>query len=101
MSVPKTAEATEHAASKSAPNQQGTCSCTALTCANYAGQCGSFPNGCGGSINCGCGDHGLPDYMTCGGGNESGVCGCTPTPCGGKCGIVDNGCGGTVNCGPC
>jgi hypothetical protein len=87
--------------STSTPSQQGTCSCTALTCANYAGQCGSFPNGCGGSISCGCGDHGLPDYMTCGGGNESGVCGCTPTPCGGKCGIVDNGCGGTVNCGPC
>jgi hypothetical protein len=43
----------------------------------------------------------LPAYQTCGGGGESGVCGCTKSTCGGRCGTLDDGCGGQLDCGPC
>jgi hypothetical protein len=80
----------------------GACSCTPLTCAkDYAGRCGQFANGCGGTLNCTCAALGRPAYETCGGGGKPGICGCTPSPCGGRCGLVDNGCGGKQDCGPC
>jgi len=93
---------TGNVCSSSATGSAGTCSCPTLkTCADFAGQCGEFPNACGGTVKCTCADHGLPSYDTCGGSQQSGVCGCTKTPCGSHCGNVDDGCGGQVYCGPC
>jgi hypothetical protein len=88
--------------SSAAANTPGTCSCpTLLTCAAYPNQCGELSNGCGGTIRCTCADQGRPAYETCGGGEESGVCGCTTKACSGRCGAVDDGCGGQLDCGPC
>ncbi len=93
---------TGNTCSVSQAGQTGTCSCPGLlTCADYPNRCGPQPNGCGGTINCTCADHKLPSYVTCGGSNQPGVCGCRPIPCGGRCGLVNNGCGGTLDCGPC
>jgi hypothetical protein len=72
-----------------------------LTCAAYPNQCGDFANGCGGTLHCTCADHGLPAYQKCGGGAQSGVCGCTKSACSGRCGRVDDGCGGQLDCGAC
>jgi hypothetical protein len=52
-------------------------------------------------MRCTCADQGRPAYETCGGGAESGVCGCTTKACAGRCGAVDDGCGGQLDCGPC
>jgi len=71
------------------------CGCIPTTCPTNA--CGTFPNGCGGTITCGC---------------NSGVCynGSCCQPVGaclsGQCGTFPNGCGGTFQCtcpggGPC
>jgi hypothetical protein len=51
----------------------GACqTCTPKTCAaNYAGQCGTFSNGCGGSLTCTCAGN-----QKCGGGGVAGQCGC-------------------------
>jgi MYXO-CTERM domain-containing protein len=72
--------------------------CAMLTCP--VGQnCGTAPNGCGGTISCG--NCTLP--QTCGGGGVVNQCGCTPTttcPVGDNCGTVPNGCGGMISCGP-
>ncbi len=66
-----------------------------------AGQnCGTAPNGCGGTLSCGT----CTAPQTCGGGGTPNQCGCTPiTTCGAgqNCGTIPNGCGGTVNCGTC
>ncbi len=75
--------------------------CTPRTSCPPGYTCGSFPDGCGGSINCG--TCVAPD--TCGGGGTPSVCGrsgCTARTCGaGMCGLIGDGCGGSVNCGPC
>jgi len=93
---------TGNVCSKTAVNTPGTCSCPTLaTCADFPNQCGDFPNGCGGTIKCTCGDHGLPAYDTCGGSQQSGICGCTKKACGSACGKIDDGCGGQIDCGPC
>ena len=93
---------TGNVCSKTAANTAGACSCpTPKTCADFPEQCGGFPNGCGGTLNCTCADHGLPAYETCGGSQQSGVCGCTKNACGSHCGKVDDGCGGQIDCGPC
>ena len=62
--------------------------------------CGTVPNGCGGTISCG---PACTAPQTCGGGGTPNVCGCTPIttcPAGDNCGTISNGCGGTVTCGP-
>ena len=64
--------------------------------------CGTVPDGCGGTVNCGT----CMAPQTCGGGSPTNpnVCGCTPTatcPAGDNCGSVPDGCGGTINCGTC
>ena len=99
------------------------CVCPAKTCADFAGQCGTFDDGCGGTVTCkcdtGCCGDGLclpgtsPD--ACGTNGEAcqvctdpdrcndGVCSCIPypDPCEKReCGKVPNGCGGSVTCGP-
>lgn len=94
--------------SATGPGQTGVCNCTGTgtptpyTCATIqpplsAGQCGSFPDGCGGSISC----------TTCSAGQSCNTktksC-CTPNSCptsqpaGATCGGLDNGCGGTMDC---
>jgi len=89
----------------------GTCKCNnptgaPYTCANVPNgpnqpggdACGSFSNGCGGTINCGC-----PGGQTCNTAANPNVC-CTPNQCpaqglGSACGQLTNGCGGTISCG--
>lgn len=95
--------------STNTPGQTGTCACpigTPYTCQNVPngpGQpggdaCGTFSNGCGSTINCGC-----PGGQTCNTAANPNVC-CTPQVCpvkalGSACGTLTNGCGGTISCG--
>lgn len=96
--------------STSTPGQTGTCACNNLTgqpytCANVPNgpntggdACGSFSNGCGGSLTCGC-----PAGQTCNTAANPNVC-CTAAVCptaalGSACGALPNNCGGTINCG--
>ncbi|MBX3231161.1 MAG: hypothetical protein KIT84_09490 [Labilithrix sp.] len=73
-----------------------TINCTPNTC--QPGQCGSIPNGCGGTLNCTC----PAGTGTCGGGGQANVCGtpsCTPRVCpAGFCGQTGDGCGGILDC---
>jgi hypothetical protein len=74
--------------------------CIATDCAILGANCGTLPDGCGGTLNCGTCT--LP--QTCGGGGTPNVCGCTPTTCalvGANCGTIADGCGGTLDCGTC
>jgi hypothetical protein len=72
-------------------------SCTPTTCSAQGKNCGSIPDGCGGTLGCG----------SCGSGQTctSNVCTstCTPKACSSKpvvnCGSMPDGCGGTLNCG--
>jgi len=76
----------------------GQCNCAPNTCAGLSlasDSCGSFPNGCGGTVSCGCGAN-----SEC----VNGSCECSPnTSCSvqAQCGIESDGCGGTVKCGSC
>lgn len=78
-----------------------TCGCAPTTCAAQSKNCGTIPNGCGGTLTCGsC----TLSQQTCGGGGIANVCGCTKTSCaaqGKNCGTIPDGCGGTLNCGSC
>lgn len=66
--------------------------------------CGRASNGCGGPLlDC---IAACPPGLTCGGGGEANVCGCTPTSCerlGIECGSVPNNCPGqpNIDCGSC
>jgi hypothetical protein len=74
--------------------------CTPTTCAAAGKNCGTIPDGCGGTLTCGA----CTGFQTCGGGGTPNVCGCTPTTCaaqGVSCGTINDGCGGTLNCGSC
>jgi formylglycine-generating enzyme len=55
----------------------GVCGCTPTTCAAQGKNCGSIPDECGGTLDCGSTCSGLG--ATCGGGNPgtANVCGCT------------------------
>lgn len=96
--------------STSTPGQVGTCECAnglgaPYTCANVPNgpntggdQCGSFNNGCGGTLSCSC-----PGGQTCNTAANPNVC-CTPATCpapgiGSTCGNLSNNCGGTISCG--
>jgi hypothetical protein len=72
--------------------------CTPLTCVAAGVQCGTAPDGCDGTLQCGgCADGdicGLVAPNTC-----SPVC--VPKTCGGACGALANGCGATIQCGGC
>jgi CotH kinase protein len=77
--------------------------CIPLTCAAAAKNCGSVPDGCGGTVACGeCGSG-----QTCGGGGTANVCGvgtCTPVTCADKgknCGMISDGCSAVLDCGTC
>jgi hypothetical protein len=70
----------------------GTCACTPDTCASLGYNCGTWSDGCGGTLNCGTCT--LPAIC------DSGLCssgGCTPNCTKKFCG--DDGCGGS--CGTC
>ncbi|WP_164017773.1 Ig-like domain-containing protein [Pyxidicoccus trucidator] len=71
--------------------------CAPTTCAAQGKNCGTIPDGCGGTLSCG----------TCGAGqacSASNVCVCVPTTCAAQnrtCGAMSDGCGGTLDCGTC
>ena len=71
-------------------------SCTPATCQSLGKQCGAWPDGCSGTLQCGtCGAQ-----QTC----DAGACVCAPASCeaqGKNCGQFPNGCGGTLSCGAC
>ena len=70
------------------------------TCPNGA-NCGTVPDGCGGTLKCGAD---CSTAETCGGGGAANQCGCQRKTCdsyGATCGLLSNGCGGTLDCGDC
>jgi hypothetical protein len=73
-------------------------SCVPTTCAAQGKNCGSIPNGCGGTLICGsCAAGTVCSTNVC-------VVSCTPTTCaaqGKDCGNIPDGCGGTLICGSC
>ncbi|MBN2495987.1 MAG: hypothetical protein JXR96_15450 [Deltaproteobacteria bacterium] len=77
--------------------------CTPTSCEAQGKDCGTIPDGCGSTLECGACV--LPE--TCGGGGVPNVCGqgtCTPTSCeaqGKDCGTIPDGCGHTLDCGAC
>ncbi|MBS2033282.1 MAG: S8/S53 family peptidase, partial [Deltaproteobacteria bacterium] len=77
-------------------------SATPVTTCPAGDNCGTIPDGCGGTVTCGGACTGT---NTCGGGGTPNVCGCTALstcPAGDNCGTLPDGCGGTVSCGgPC
>jgi hypothetical protein len=80
----------------------GTCvqTCTPTTCAAQGATCGTIPDGCGNTLDCGS----CAAPQTCGGGGTANVCGCTPTTCaaqGATCGTIPDGCGDTLSCDSC
>ncbi|MBL8950189.1 MAG: hypothetical protein JNK82_05395, partial [Myxococcaceae bacterium] len=79
-------------------------SCTPATCASAGTNCGTMPDGCGGTLSCGsCSVAG----ESCGGAGTANVCGagtCTPRTCesqGLQCGVASDGCSTTLECGAC
>lgn len=68
-------------------------------------ECGSLPDGCDGSIECG----GCPEGSVCGANGESFSCGCEENTCatyggGAECGVIPTRCGGqeeAIFCGNC
>ncbi len=74
-----------------------------VTCVELGAECGTFPDGCGGALNCGtCGQG-----STCGTGEDRGTCvelDCAAVTCDEvnvECGSIADGCGGTIPCGTC
>jgi hypothetical protein len=52
------------------------CGCTPKTSCPAGDNCGTIPNGCGGTVTCG---PACPGLLVCGGGGTSNVCGCSGT----------------------
>ncbi len=74
--------------------------CVVLPTCPGGQNCGTAPNGCGGTM--GCGNCTAP--QTCGGGGTANHCGCTPiSACGvgQTCGTIPDSCGGLLSCGIC
>jgi hypothetical protein len=69
--------------------------CTPATCQSLGKQCGAWPDGCGGTLQCGTCEPGL----SC----KDGRCVvCTPDQCGRRqCGSWPDGCGRSIYCGTC
>jgi hypothetical protein len=91
----------------STPNGGAVCQgttppCTPLTACDAGRACGSQPDGCGGTLDCGT----CPQGQQCVSNSTAAVCEtpCTPlTACdaGRACGSQPDGCGGTLDCGTC
>lgn len=75
--------------------------CVPMTCEGAGKQCGTAPDGCGGTLECG----GCPEGQVCGGNGYQNICipsGCKPQGCApNACGQNPDGCGGTMSCGGC
>jgi hypothetical protein len=74
-------------------------SCLPITCYNYGATCGTIPDGCGGTENCGT----CPSGQVCTN-NNCYASNCQPLTCqqvGANCGQTGNGCGGIIDCGTC
>jgi hypothetical protein len=70
--------------------------CEPTTCAALGFDCGTAPDGCGGTLDCGT----CASPRTCGA-DEPNVCGCAPRACAyTDCGVTPDGCGGFDDC-PC
>lgn len=77
-------------------------SCSPKTCVQLEAMCGTVPDGCGGTIDCGS----CPAGQTCGGGgiNQCGSSACVPKTCaqlGVKCGWTSDQCSAAIDCGEC
>ena len=77
-------------------------SCTPTSCDDQDAECGSIPDTCGNTLDCGTCAEGL----TCGAGgpNQCGAGECTPTTCtqaGAECSSISDGCGNILDCGTC
>jgi hypothetical protein len=75
------------------------CGCKPKSC-DDALVCGTFDDGCGGTLECG--DECEGQYNTCGGGDTPYKCGCSPmlgACAGAQCGTAPDACGGTLQCG--
>ncbi len=76
--------------------------CVPRACAQVEAECGTVPDGCDGTIDCG----ECTDGLTCGGGGPN-VCGtnaCVPKTCvqaGAQCGWVSDECSLAIECGGC
>ncbi len=87
------------------PNPPPPPTCMPETCMALGVECGSWNDGCGGTLTCG----GCPSGQTC----ADGLCvddqppsppPCIPATCtswGAECGIWSDGCGGLLSCGGC
>jgi len=76
--------------------------CAPTSCAQLGAECGTIPNGCGGSLECGSCTNG----SVCGGAgaNKCGKDPCTSRSCaqvGASCGFVSDGCSQAIDCGSC
>jgi MYXO-CTERM domain-containing protein len=78
------------------------CGCTpTVTMCPAGNNCGTVPDGCGGTESCG---PACTAPQTCGGGGMVNVCGCTPTTCAAQnaeCGTISDGCGAMLTCPTC
>jgi hypothetical protein len=94
--TPDVAEASDEVTPEAGPD-----ACVPGTCQTLGANCGSVPDGCGGTIPS-CGTCGANE--SCGGGGVPHVCGgCVPDTCAAHnygCGSMPDGCGNTVVCGP-
>ena len=75
--------------------------CVPMSCEGAGKQCGTAPDGCGGTLECG----GCPEGQVCGGKGYQNICvpgDCQPQECPANgCGQNPDGCGNTVECGEC
>jgi len=76
--------------------------CAPVTCASLGKNCGTIPDGCGGTLTCGA----CNGTLTCGGGGVANVCGPLKptTSCvlrHKNCGAIPDGVGGWLACGAC
>ena len=78
----------------------GTCQpCTPKTCGELEKECGTWHDGCLGTVTCG--PCPFPDRSSC---DLNGKCKCTPYSCSElnkQCGTWDDGCGGVLDCASC
>ncbi len=82
------------------PGVCGGGACRPVTGCPAGANCGTIPDGCGGTLSCGT----CPAGQVCGAGGVANICGCAPLtacPAPFDCGSYPDGCGGTLNCGTC